>query len=67
MEIAAYIILAVVAICWILAIIISLVAFLPYGLIGLVVITAFGLLFIKVFKDRLTNKEDDYYSKKIDK
>ena len=67
METAAYIILAVVAICWILAIIISLIAFFPYGLIGLVVITAFGLLFIKVLKDRMTNKEDDYYSNKIDK
>jgi len=71
MEKTAYILLSIVALCWLIAIIIGvyfgIIAFFPFGLIGLLVFTAFGLLFIKVIKERIKSKEDDYYSKKIDK
>jgi hypothetical protein len=32
-----------------------------------VAIIGFGFLFAKVIKDRLANKEDDHYSKTVDK
>ena len=67
MEKAGYIILAIVAIGWITAIFIGIVVAFPFGLVGLLVIIGIGLLFAKVVKDRLANKEDDYYSKNVDK
>jgi uncharacterized membrane protein YraQ (UPF0718 family) len=67
MEKLAYILLIIVAAIWIVAILMGMIMAFPYGLIGLVVIIAVGLLFAKVIKDRLSNKEDDYYSKNVDK
>jgi len=67
MERIAYILLIIVAAVWLGAIFTGMIIAFPFGLIGLVVIVAIGLLFIKVIKDRLSNKEDDYYSKNVDK
>jgi len=67
MEKIAYILLLIVALCWLLAMLVGMVAAFPMGLIGLVGIAGMGLLFIKVVRERLKNKEDDYYSKNIDK
>ena len=41
--------------------------FYPDGLLLLLVSSGLLILFIKVLKDRLNNKEDSYYSKEIDK
>lgn len=38
-----------------------------YGLVGLLLIFGVGVLFMKVIKEHLQNKEDDYYSEKVDK
>ena len=46
-------------------IITDLIDVLPEGIVGLLAIAGFGLLLIKVIKDRLTNKEDNYYSKNV--
>jgi len=67
MEKIAYVLLLIVALCWLLAMFVGMVAAFPMGLIGLVGIAGIGLLFIKVIRERLKNKEDDYYSKNIDK
>ncbi|MFC2128968.1 hypothetical protein ACFLRR_03730 [Bacteroidota bacterium] len=67
MEYIGYFLLAIVLICWIIAVAISLVAAFPWGLIGFVGIAGFGFLFAKVVKDRLENKEDDHYSKNVEK
>ncbi len=66
MEKLAYIILGSVAIAWISAVIYGMVAAFPYGLIGLITIFAVGMLFVKILKERLESKEDDYYDKHID-
>lgn len=66
MERTGYILLSIIAIAWILGIIAGMVAAFPYGLIGLIVLAGIGFLFAKVIKDRINNKEDDYYSKNID-
>ena len=66
-EKIGYTLLGIVAALYILAMIVGMVAVFPYGLVGLIAITAIGVLFIKVLKERLQNKEDDYYSKKVNK
>ncbi|MBT8443223.1 MAG: hypothetical protein HKN81_11640 [Gammaproteobacteria bacterium] len=66
-EKIGYAILAVVAACWLAAVLYGVIAALPYGLVGLAAITGIGVLFIKVIRDRLANKEDDYYSKNVDR
>ena len=67
MEKTAYIILTIVAIGWLIALIVGMVAAFPVGIIGLVVILAFGLLFVKALKERLASRKDDRYSKEVEK
>ena len=67
MEKMAYIILAIVAIGFLIAMIAGMVAAFPVGIIGLVVILAFGLLFVKALKERLSSRKDDRYSKDVEK
>ncbi len=61
-EKIAYGILAILAVLWIGTIFAGMVAALPFGLFALI---ALGILFIKALTDRLTNEEDNYYSKNI--
>jgi len=65
MEYFAYILLSIVAVIWIIAMVVGFVVAFPSGLIGLVVLFAVGLLFIKVLKERLNSKEDDHYIKNV--
>lgn len=65
MEKSAYVLLGIVAVCWIIAVIFGMIAAYPFGLVGLIVIFAIGLLFSKILSERLDNKEDDYYDKNI--
>lgn len=67
MEYIGYVLLAVVAGIWLIAMVIGMVAAFPVGIIGLVAIIGVGFLLAKVIRDRLANKEDDYYSKHINK
>lgn len=67
MEKIGYILLIIVAGCWFIAMLVGLIAAFPVGIIGLVAIVGFGLLFIKAFKERLAAKKEDRYSKDIEK
>jgi len=67
MEKTAYALLLVVAALWLIAMLVGMVAAFPLGLFGLVVIVAVGLLFIKVLRERLANKEDDHYADNVDR
>ena len=67
MEKAGYVLLAIVAIVYLLLVIGGLIIAFPWGIIGLVLIVGLGLLFIRVLKDRLSSKEDDYYSKHVER
>ncbi len=67
MEKVAYIILTIAAIGWLIAMVVGMIEAFPFGLIGLVVILAFGLLFIKALKERLASRKDDRYSKDVKK
>ena len=67
MEKIGYILLAIVAGCWVIAMIAGMIVAFPVGIIGFIAIIGIGLLFVKVVRERLANKEDDYYSKNIEK
>ncbi|MHC4714892.1 MAG: hypothetical protein ACYTAN_16745 [Planctomycetota bacterium] len=67
MERIGYILLGIVAAIWLLAVIVGMIAAFPFGLIGLAALAGIGFLFAHVVKTRRANKDDDYYSKNIDK
>ncbi len=67
MEKTAYIILLIVTAAWLIAMIMGLIMAFPVGLIGLLAIVGFGLLFIKVLKERLTSSKEDRYSREVEK
>ena len=67
MEKIGYALLLFVAACWLVGMLIGIIAAFPFGIIALAGIVGVGLLFIKVLKERLSSKEDDYYSKTVDK
>lgn len=66
MERIGYILLALVVAIWFVAIVAGMIAAFPFGLVGLLAIAGIGLLLIRVFRDRLASKEDDYYSKNVE-
>lgn len=67
LERLGYFFLIIVLIVYIVLMFVGLIKSLPWGIVGFIAIAGFGLLFIKVLKDRLTNKEDDYYDKNVKK
>jgi hypothetical protein len=67
MERIGYILLSIVAAGWLIAMIAGMIAAFPFGIIGFIAILGIGFLLAKVVKDRMENKEDDYYSKNVDK
>ncbi len=66
LEIVGYTLLGIVALAYAAAIIIGLVAAMPWGIVGLIALLGIGSLLIKVIAERLHNREDDHYSKHID-
>jgi len=67
MEKAGYFILIVVAIAWIIAWVIGMFQNIWIGIIGLVMLIGFGLLFIKALSDRIKSNKDDRYSRDVEK
>ncbi len=67
MEKIGYALLAIVAIVWLVAMITGMIVAFPFGLLGLIALLGVGILFIKVLKDRMTSKEDDHYSRHVDR
>ena len=66
-EKIGYLCLGCVAICYLAAILVGIVAAFPLGLIGLVALVGIGVLLIKVLKERRANVEDEHYSKTVDR
>ena len=62
-----YSLLAIIAIIYLIAMLIGMIAAFPYGLLGFLFLGGLGILLIKVLKERFHNKEDDYYNREIDK
>ena len=66
-EKVGYTCLGIIALLYIGAMLFGIFAAFPFGLIILIGILGIGILFIKVFKERLASREDDYYSKNVEK
>jgi len=66
-EKIAYSLLGLVAVVYLLVMIVGMMAAIPFGIIGLAIFIGIGVLMLKVIKERINNKEDDHYSKKVDK
>ncbi len=66
-EKIGYALLAGVALVWLIGIVVGAIVAFPLGIIGLVAIVAIGVLLIKVIKERVGNKEDNYYSQNVDR
>ena len=67
MEKVGYLLLAIVAGCWLVGMLAGFIAAFPFGLLGLAALAGVGLLFAKVVKERMASKEDDHYSKTVEK
>lgn len=71
MEKTGYIFLGISAAVWFIiwfgAVFVGLISLSPLGLLWLLPVAGFGLLFLKALMDRLDSEEDDYYSKQVDK
>ncbi|MDX9754012.1 MAG: hypothetical protein RBU29_08630 [bacterium] len=67
MEYLGYGILGFAAFLWFMAMIFGLIIAFPWGILGLIAILGLGILFIKVLAERLTNREDDFYDKTVEK
>lgn len=65
MEKISYLILIIISIIWLLAIIFGFIMAFPYGIIGIFLILAFGLLFIKVIKEKLEKRREEEKYKNI--
>lgn len=52
---------------YLLAVLIGLIALLPWGLIGIGVLAITGYVLWRVIRDRLANAEDDYYERNVEK
>ena len=61
-----YTLLSIIALLYLIALFIGMIAAFPFGLMGLPLIAGVGILLVKVLKERMKNKEDDYYSREID-
>ena len=66
-EKIGYLCLGIVAAFYIVAMLFGVVAAFPYGLIILIALLGVGVLLVKVVKERLASKEDDYYSKNVER
>lgn len=66
-EKIGYACLAVVVGCYVAAMLVGIIAAFPFGLIALFGLIGVGVLLVKVVKERLANREDDYYSKNVEK
>ena len=57
---------AVMVLGWAGAIVVGMVMFLPWGLLGLAGFAGIAIMVFVVIRDRMNSKEDDYYSKNVD-
>jgi CHASE2 domain-containing sensor protein len=59
--------LGVVAVCYLIAMLYGVIAAFPFGLLILLGLLGVGVLLVKVLKERMASKEDDYYDQNVEK
>ena len=65
LEKAGWAMLALVGFIYLGVLIVASIVTFPVGLIGLLALGGFALIFIHVLRERLANKEDDYYANNV--
>ena len=65
LEKAGWAMLAIVALIYLVILIVAFIVTFPVGVIGLLALGGFGLIFVHVLRERLTNEEDNYYARNI--
>jgi hypothetical protein len=65
LEKAGWAALAIVGLIYLGVLIVASIVTFPVGLFGLLALGGFSLIFIHVLRERLANKEDDYYVRRV--
>ncbi|WP_029040029.1 hypothetical protein [Cucumibacter marinus] len=60
-------VIAIFAVLWVVTAVTGLLTAVPYGWLGLIPIALVVGLVVTVIYQRVTNKEDNYYTKNVDK
>ena len=66
-EKIGYSCLAILALIYVVVMLFGAIAAFPFGVLILIGMLGVGALLVKVIKERLASKEDDYYSKNVEK
>lgn len=67
LETIALALVVIFAALWLGTFLTGLIAAVPFGVLGLIPVAIVLALLVEVIRQRLANKEDDYYSKHVDK
>ncbi len=67
LETIALALVVIFAILWLGTFLTGVIAVVPYGVLGLIPVAIILALLVEVIRQRLANKEDDYYAKHVDK
>lgn len=65
MEKLGFVVLLFAAVAWLLVMVLEMIPVYPEGTIGLVTLLGVGILFAKVFRDRIIAAKTDKYSKHV--
>jgi F0F1-type ATP synthase assembly protein I len=65
LEKAGWAALAIVGFIYLGILIVAFIVTFPVGLIGFLALGGFSLMFVHVLRERLANKEDDYYVRRV--
>jgi F0F1-type ATP synthase assembly protein I len=65
LEKAGWAVLAIVGLVYLGVLIVAFIVTFPVGLIGMLALGGFLLIFVHVLRERLANKEDDYYVRRV--
>jgi membrane protein implicated in regulation of membrane protease activity len=67
LETIALALVVIFAALWLGTFVTGLLTAIPYGVFGLIPVAIVLALLVEVIRQRLANKEDDYYDKNVDK
>lgn len=67
LETVALALVVIFGALWLFTFVTGLLIAIPFGVLGLVPIAIVLALLVEVIRQRLNNKEDDYYDKNVDR
>ncbi|MBU1175458.1 MAG: hypothetical protein KKH72_08640 [Alphaproteobacteria bacterium] len=67
LDTVALALVVIFAVLWLATLVTGLLAAIPFGVVGLIPVAIVLALLVEIIRQRRANKEDDYYSKNVDK